>query len=138
MVPSERSPRRVATDDPKKKKVSWTDAWRESRELIWARRGRLFLGFLLMAANRIAGLVLPATSKILVDDVVGKHRPDLLWWLAAGTGLATLVQAATGFALSQVLGLAAQRSITDLRRQVEEHVARLPVSGTSTPPRPAC
>ena len=43
-------------------------------------------------------------------------------------GAATLVQAATGFGLSQILGLAAQRSITDMRRAIEEHVARLPIS----------
>src|SRR6185295_15614718 len=66
--------------------------------------------------------------KVLVDDVVGHHRADLLWPLAAAAAAATLVQAATGFALSQVLGIAAQRSITDMRRMVEEHVARLPVA----------
>jgi subfamily B ATP-binding cassette protein MsbA len=109
-------------------KLQLSTAWRESRDLIWARRGRLGLGFVLMAVNRLAGLVLPGTSKILVDDVVGHHRGDLLWPLAAAAAAATLVQAATGFALSQVLGLAAQRSITDMRREVEQHVARLPVA----------
>jgi ATP-binding cassette, subfamily B, putative efflux pump len=111
-----------------KKKVVWSAAWRESRDLIWARRGRLSLGFALMAINRVAGLVLPGTSKVLVDEVVAKHRADLLWPLAGAAAAATLVQAATGFALSQVLGLAAQRSITDMRREVEQHVARLPVA----------
>ena len=111
-----------------KKKLAWNTVWREAQELIWARRGRLALGFLLMAINRVTGLILPATSKILVDDVVGRHRADLLWPLAAAAGVATLVQAATGFGLSQVLGLAAQRSITDMRRQIERHVARLPVA----------
>ena len=111
-----------------RRKPQWDTAWRESRELIWARRGRLSLGFVMMAGNRLAGLVLPATSKVLVDEVVGHHRGDLLVPLAAAAGAATLVQAATGFGLSQVLGLAAQRSITDMRRQVEQHVARLPVA----------
>ena len=111
-----------------KKKLAWNTVWREAQELIWARRGRLALGFLLMAINRVTGLILPATSKILVDDVVGHHRADLLWPLAAAAGVATLVQAATGFGLSQVLGLAAQRSSTDMRRQIERHVARLPVA----------
>ena len=114
--------------EEKKKKLAWNTVWREAQDLIWARRGRLLLGFLLMAINRVTGLILPATSKILVDDVVGHHRGDLLWPLAAAAAAATLVQAATGFGLSQVLGLAAQRSITDMRRQIERHVARLPVS----------
>jgi ABC-type multidrug transport system fused ATPase/permease subunit len=111
-----------------KKKVHWSTAWREARGLIWARRGRLALGLSLMVVNRLAGLVLPATSKLLIDNVIGRHRSDLLWPVAWAAGAATLVQAASGFALSQVLGIAAQRSITDMRRTVEEHVARLPVA----------
>ena len=110
-----------------KKKVHWSTAWREARGLIWARRGRLALGLSLMVVNRLAGLVLPATSKLLIDNVIGRHRSDLLWPVAWAAGAATLVQAVSGFALSQVLGIAAQRSITDMRRTVEEHVARLPV-----------
>ena len=111
-----------------KKKVHWSTAWREARGLIWARRGRLAVGMSLMVVNRLAGLVLPATSKLLIDNVIGHHRSDLLWPVAWAAGAATLVQAASGFALSQVLGIAAQRSITDMRRTVEEHVARLPVA----------
>ena len=80
-----------------------------------------------MLVNRLAGLVLPATSKFLIDDVIGKGRADLLMPLALAAGAATFVQAVTSFALSQVLGVAAQRAITDMRRRVEAHVARLPV-----------
>ncbi len=101
--------------------------WREVRALIWARRGRVALGLALMLVNRLAGLVLPATSKYLIDDVAGQGRADLLMPLAVAAGAATLVQAVTSFALSQVLGVAAQRAITEMRRQVEAHVARLPV-----------
>jgi subfamily B ATP-binding cassette protein MsbA len=115
-------------DAPAKKKLQWSSVWREASALIWARRGRLAIGMSLMVVNRLAGLVLPATSKVLIDQVVGHHRADLLWPLAAAAGAATLVQAATGFGLSQILGLAAQRSITDMRRSIEEHVARLPIS----------
>jgi subfamily B ATP-binding cassette protein MsbA len=117
-------------DDKKddKKKLQWTSAWREARGLIWARRRRLGLGLTLMVVNRLAGLVLPATSKLLIDDVIGRHRADLLWPIASAAGVATLIQASSGFALAQVLGIAAQRSITEMRRTVEEHVARLPVA----------
>jgi subfamily B ATP-binding cassette protein MsbA len=71
--------------------------------------------------------VLPATSKYLIDDVIGAGRVELLKPLALAAGIATVVQAVTSFALSQVLGVAAQRAITDMRRRVEAHIARLPV-----------
>jgi subfamily B ATP-binding cassette protein MsbA len=81
-----------------------------------------------MLVNRLSGLVLPATSKYLIDDVIGRGRAELLTPLALAAGAATVVQAITSFALSQVLGVAAQRAITDMRRRVEAHVARLPVN----------
>ena len=116
-----------AEDPALKKKVDYSNAWKEARTLIVARRGRLILGLALMLVNRVAGMILPATSKYLIDDVIGKNRADLLVPLALAAGAATLVQAGTTFALSQVLGVAAQRAITDMRRRVEAHVARLPV-----------
>src|SRR5215218_9244129 len=112
---------------PGKKKLT-SAAWQEARTLIWARRGRLALGLALMLVNRVSGLVLPATSKYLIDDVVGKGRAELLMPLAFAAGAATVVQAVSSFALSQVLGVAAQRAITDMRRRVEAHVARLPIN----------
>ncbi len=116
-----------AKDAPKKKKMT-SAAWQEAKALIWARRGRLGVGIALMLVNRVSGLVLPATSKYLIDDVIGKGRADLLVPLAIAAGAATLVQAVSSFALSQVLGVAAQRAITETRRRVEAHVARLPVN----------
>jgi ABC-type multidrug transport system fused ATPase/permease subunit len=116
-----------AEDPAKKKKVDYSNAWQEARVLIVARRGRLAVGFALMLVNRVAGLVLPATSKYLIDDVIGKRHAELLVPLALAAGAATIVQAISSFALSQVLGVAAQKAITDMRRRVEAHVARLPV-----------
>src|ERR1700704_1087074 len=79
-------------------------AWEEARGLIWAHRKRLSLGLVLMLINRGAGLVLPATSKWLMDDVVAKGRWDLLSTLAMAAGAATLVESAASFALARVLG----------------------------------
>ncbi|HEX4566567.1 MAG TPA: ABC transporter ATP-binding protein, partial [Vicinamibacterales bacterium] len=122
-----RPTRAAGATDSNKKTVDYTNAWQEARALIAARSGRLTLGLVLMLINRVAGLVLPATSKYLIDDVIGKHRAELLVPLAIVAGGATIVQAITSFLLSQVLGVAAQRAITDMRRRVEAHVAKLPV-----------
>src|SRR4029078_11751319 len=70
-------------DDPaKKKKVDYANAWQEARVLIVARSGRLTLGLVLMMINRVAGLVLPASSKYLIDDGIGKRHAELLVPLA--------------------------------------------------------
>src|SRR5512143_3126147 len=78
-----------AMDSTRKRKVSASAAWREARELVWTHRRRLGIGLLLMLVSRLAGLVLPATSKYLIDDVIGKHRTDLLTQLALAAGAAT-------------------------------------------------
>jgi subfamily B ATP-binding cassette protein MsbA len=96
-------------------------------ELVRARKGRLAIGLVLMLINRLSGLVLPGTTKFLLDGVIGKHNRAMLLPLVLAAGTATLLQAITSFTLSQVLGKAAQRSITDLRRVVQRHVGRLPV-----------
>src|SRR5687768_9670278 len=101
-------------DPAKKKPVTSAAAWREARELVWTHRRRLIIGLVLMLVSRLAGLVLPASSKWLIDDVVGKGRTDLLMPIALAAGAATLVQAVTSFGLSQILGVAAQRAITDM------------------------
>lgn len=80
-----------------------------------------------MIINRLVGLVLPATSKYLIDDVVLQRKGELLLPLALAAGAATLVQAVTSFSLSQILGVAAQRAITEMRKSVQEHVERLPI-----------
>ena len=116
------------TDNKEKKKgITPAAAWRDARELVWAHRYRLALGMLLMIVNRLMGLVLPASSKYLIDDVILKQQGDLLIPLALTAGGATLVQAFTSFSLSQVLGVAAQRAITEMRKSVQQHIARLPI-----------
>ena len=96
--------------------------------LVRPRRGLLLLGFVLMAVNRVSGLVLPASTKFLIDDVIGRRRPDLLPLLVGAVVAATLVQGLTSFALTQSLSKAAQRLIAELRRKVQAHVGRLPVA----------
>src|SRR6185295_1268626 len=117
----------MAAKVEKKKKINFSSAWQDARELIWFHRYRLALGLVIMVINRMAGMVLPASSKYLIDEVIGQHHSELLVPLALAVGGATLVQALGSFALSQILGVAAQRAITDMRKSVQEHVARLPI-----------
>ena len=122
-----RSSAAADSDSASGKKKITEDAWEEARALIWKHRRRLALGLGVMVINRLAGLVLPTSSKFLMDDVVGRQNWDLLPMLALAVGAATIVEAVTSFANSQILGVAAQRAITDLRKDVEAHVMRLPV-----------
>jgi subfamily B ATP-binding cassette protein MsbA len=118
----------VTAPVPARKKVNYANAWAETRELLRGHRGTLAVGFGLMLVNRLVGFVLPYTSKLLIDDVIGKQRADLLVPIALAAAGATIVQAGTSFALSQVVSIAGQRAITDLRRRVQARVLRLPVS----------
>jgi subfamily B ATP-binding cassette protein MsbA len=113
---------------PPKKQLSWSNVWRESKALIWQYRGTLATGLALTLVNRLAGFVLPASSKFLIDDVIGEGRAELLAPIAIATGAATVIQAGTGFAISQVVSLAGQRAITRMRRVVQERMLRLPLA----------
>ncbi len=118
----------MADEEPKKKRFSFSKAWFEAKDLIYQYRWRLALGGFLMIISRLAGLVLPASSKYLVDEIIIKQRFEMLKWIALAIGVSTLVQGATSFTLSQVLGVAAQRAITEMRKRVQAHIERLPIS----------
>src|SRR5579863_3539904 len=116
------------TDTKKpKKKFEW-----KSLPEVWAmihpRKGVLALGLLLMTINRVSGLILPASTKYLIDDVIGKKQTQLLLPIIAAVVGATIVQGLTSFTLTQLLSKSAQRMITDLRKQVQAHIGRLSVS----------
>ena len=129
MAHAERLPRRavaVETTPPKTKKLTG-GAWEEARALIWVHRRRLAIGLGLMVIGRLSDLVLPTSSKYLLDDVITQQHWELLPRLALAAGVATLIGAVTSFLNSQVLGVAAQRAITEMRKDVEAHVMRLPI-----------
>ncbi|HYH81340.1 MAG TPA: ABC transporter ATP-binding protein [Longimicrobium sp.] len=128
-------PEKTDAKPPKPKALRSPEAWREARALIWKHRKYLAVGLALTLVSRLAGLVLPASSKYLLDNVIGDGRSDLLLPLAGAVAVATLIQALGSFALSQVISITAQRAITDMRRNVMRHVTRLPVrfyDGTQT------
>lgn len=100
------------------------DVW----ALVKPRRGILLVGFVLMVINRVSGLVLPFSTRMLIDDIIGQRRTDLLMPLVLGVIAATLIQGATSFSLTQLLSKAAHRLIAELRRKVQSHIGHLPVT----------
>jgi len=120
-------PNPAAPKKSEKKKNAWKslpDVW----GLIKPRRGLLALGFVLMAISRVCSLVLPASTKYFVDLVAIKHQFNLLTPIVGAVLGATLIQGLTSFTLTQLLSKSAQKMITELRRQVQAHIGRLPVS----------
>jgi ABC-type multidrug transport system fused ATPase/permease subunit len=127
---AEGTPRRGAGAGPGpagKKVINWSNARAEARQLIWQHRGRLSIGLVLVVINTAASLALPWSSKLLINDVIGRQRVELLPWLIAMVAGTTLLSAGTSFVLSQLLGVAAQRAITDMRKRVQQHIERLPI-----------
>ena len=100
------------------------EVWR----LMRPRRWLLALGFVLMVINRVAALVLPYSTKFLIDTIINKHHMDQLRPLVLVVLAATLVQGFTSFSLTQLLSKAAQRLIAELREEVQVHISRLPVA----------
>src|SRR5437867_3552282 len=116
-------PRKKRKLDRQRLRALLGDAW----ELIWRSRRRLLLGIPLLLVNRLTNIVLPGITKFLIDDVIVKGHHELLWKLAVVSAAAAAIGATTDYALAQLLGMAAQRSITDLRKKIQQHVQRLPV-----------
>lgn len=125
---AERSHARGRVSENGKKPIEWKSVWPDIRELIRPRRNQLLLGLVLIVISRSAGLVLPASTKYLIDDVLNKHRTELLTPIILAVLAATTVQAVTSFWLTQLLSKSAQRLISELRMKVQAHVGRLPVS----------
>jgi ABC-type multidrug transport system fused ATPase/permease subunit len=123
-----RSAIRAGAGDTQKKKTDLKKVLPEVWKLVRPRRWLLLFGLLLMAINRVAGLVLPASTKYLIDTVMRQHHAEKLLPLVGVVFAATAIQAVTSFSLTQLLSKAAQRMIAELRMQVQQHIGLLPVS----------
>jgi subfamily B ATP-binding cassette protein MsbA len=113
--------------DGPKKPLTASSIYRDVREMIWPRMNLFVLGLVLIFVNRAAGLVLPASTKFLIDDVIQKRREELLLPLSAAVAAAMLIQAVTSFILTRVLSTSAQHLIAEMRIRVQQHIGRLPV-----------
>jgi ABC-type multidrug transport system fused ATPase/permease subunit len=104
------------------------ELWPDIREMMRPRRKILAIGFGLMVISKVCGLVLPASTKYLIDNVINKHQLQLLLPLVLAVLAATIIQGASGFAITQLVSKAGQRLIAELRAKVQSHIGRLPVA----------
>ncbi|HEV7429112.1 MAG TPA: ABC transporter ATP-binding protein, partial [Thermoanaerobaculia bacterium] len=119
----------MAEPKTKKKmdKARFRAVLKDAGEIVWRSRLRLAIGIPLLLANRLSSVVLPYLSKLLYDNVLAKGQVSLLPKLALVSACVALFGGITDYALAQILGIAAQRSITDLRTRLQQHVQRLPI-----------
>jgi subfamily B ATP-binding cassette protein MsbA len=109
------------------KKISGASLRHAFEEIIWPRKNLIGLGLVLILLNRLSGLVLPASTKYLIDDVIANGDVSLLYRILGLVGAAVAVQASTSYALTMLLSVEAQHLIANLRAQVQKHVLQLPV-----------
>ena len=128
---AERSPGVKSTNaaggETTKKKADLKRVMPEVWKLVRPRRWLLLGGLVLMAINRVAGLVLPLSTKYFFDNILHGNGSKLPLFVTA-VFTATAIQAVTSYSLTQLLSKAAQRLIADMRKQVQEHIGRLSVS----------
>jgi ABC-type multidrug transport system fused ATPase/permease subunit len=104
------------------------ELWPDIRAMLEPRRATLSLGFVLIVINRFCGFVLPSSTRYLIDDVIYKHQSSLLLPLTLAVVGATAIQGVTSYSLTQLLSIAGQKLIAELRCKVQEHIGRLPVT----------
>lgn len=114
-----------STDTKKKPSITMGKAF---RTIIWPRRNLISIGLILIVISRIASLILPWQSKVLLDDVIPNKSMDKLFEILWIVGTALLVQAITSFLLTRILSVQAQYVISELRAQVQKKVLSLPIS----------
>lgn len=102
-------------------------AWFEARRLLRQHRRPLTGALLMVAMNRLAALALPAGSRVVVDEVIGRQRTGLLLPIALVVSLAIAIEAATAFGAAQTAGGAGQRAVAFLRRELAARAIRLPL-----------
>ena len=108
-----------------KQKVSITQAF---KEFIWPRKGIVFVGLILIVISRLASLVLPLKSKVLLDEIIPNKDMDALFSMILLVSGAILIQALTSFALTRLLSVEAQLLISKLRAKVQKQILSFPIS----------
>ena len=117
----------MKSDKKNSKKISTNSLKYVLKEIILPRKSLLFLGLVLIIINRLSGMVLPGSTKYLIDEVIVKSDYKMLYLILTAVGLAVTIQAITSFALTRLLSVEAQRLISLLRVKVQKQIIHLPV-----------
>ncbi|HEY5916740.1 MAG TPA: ABC transporter transmembrane domain-containing protein, partial [Chryseolinea sp.] len=96
------------------------------KTIVWPRRNLLLVGLVLIVISRLASLILPASSKYLIDDVIGKSDTEMLKLLLLVVLGSIIIQAVTSFLLTKLLSVEAQHLISVLRSKVQKQLLRMP------------
>ncbi|MEM8569128.1 MAG: ABC transporter ATP-binding protein, partial [Bacteroidota bacterium] len=97
------------------------------KTIVWPRKKFVFIGLILIIISRLANLVLPYASKILMDEVIPESDLEKLKTLLIVVVSAIAIQAITSFSLTQILSVEAQHLIAQLRAKVQRHIIQLPI-----------
>ncbi|MCZ6767181.1 MAG: ABC transporter ATP-binding protein [bacterium] len=122
------APAKTVSENTEKKSVSLASVRHAFVTIVWPRRKLVFIGLFLIGINRLAGLVLPGSTKFLIDDVIGEGNTGLLKLLLVVVGAALFIQSITSFLLTRLLSIEAQHLISVLRTQMQKHIIRLPLA----------
>ena len=118
-------------EDPGQPKKSRIQRLKEVLPLAWTvvrpRLPSLALGLLLILISRSAGLVLPATARVFVDEVVTGAKPEKMRYVFIAVFAAALVQAVCSYFLFRVLTVRTIELVADLRTRGIAHLIRLAV-----------
>ena len=123
----EKQAKKGPDNKPAKAKFDWK-LLPDVLALIQPRSTIIAIGFGLMVINRLSGLILPASTKYLLDDVILKRQIRLLPVIVSAVVFATVLQGLTSYALTQLLSKSSWRMISELREKVQAHIGRLPVA----------
>jgi ABC-type multidrug transport system fused ATPase/permease subunit len=118
----------MTASNTKTKKASKNHLGYIVKEILLPRKWLLLLGLVLIIINRLSGLVLPGSSKYLIDEVIAKSDMEMFKWLLIAVAAAVTIQALSSFFLTQLLSVEAQHLISLLRAQIQKHIIKLPIN----------
>ncbi len=126
-----RGRRTLGEPDEGQSRKSRVQRLREVLPLAWTlirpRLPALLVGLALILISRASGLVLPASARVFVDDVVNGSQPEKMRTVFLAVVAAAFLQAGCSYLLFRVLTVRTIELVADLRSRGIAHLIRLAV-----------